>query len=205
MINLLPNDVKTNYRYARRNLGLRRWVVAFVVAFVGLGVIATFGLLTLHQQTNHYQAQITSSQNAFEKEKFSQTQAQVEEISNNFKLAVKVLGKEVLFSELIQHIAATIPPNTNLTGLNITGDSGAIDISAVAKDYTSASQVQVNLADPSNKIFSRADIVSISCTGVSSSSTTYPCSVTIRALFAINNPFSFINSSGLTSTSKATP
>ena len=85
-----------------------------------------------------------------------------------------------------------MPPGSSLTGLNIAQVTGGIDITAGASDYNTASQVQVNLADPNNKIFSKADIVGINC--ASGSSGSYPCTVTIRALFAANNPYLFINS-----------
>lgn len=193
MINLLPPEVKTGYLYARRNVVLRKWVVAFLVAFIGIGALATYGLLTLKQSTIHYQDEIAATQKTFAQEKSVQTQKQIQDISNNFKLAVKVLSQEVLFSQLIQQVAATIPDNANLTGLTINQTQGGIDISANATDYKTATQVQVNLADPKNKIFSRADIVSISCSSDSNADATYPCTVNIRALFASNNPFLFIN------------
>lgn len=193
MINLLPQDAKTNYRFARRNVGMRRWVAAFVLALVGLGVIATYGLLTLHQQTMHYNQQIAASQALLTKENFTGTQAQVKTMSNNFKLVVKVLSNEVLFSDLIKQIAATIPANANLTNLNINKAQGALDISAIATDYKTATQVQVNLADPANKIFSKADLVSVSCSTNNTPPNPYPCTVTVHALFAANNPFLFLN------------
>jgi hypothetical protein len=56
--------------------------------------------------------------------------------------------------------------------------------------------VQVNLADPTNKIFSKADIVSITCSSSNALSPLYPCTVNVRALFVTNNPFLFINSKG---------
>jgi hypothetical protein len=193
MINLLPPEVKMSYRYAGYNVTLRRWVVAFVIAFAGLGLIATYGLLTLHQSTSHYNDQIASTQSLFKKEKFAQTQTEVQNISNSFKLVVKVLGQEVLFSELLQQIGQLIPDNANLTGLTINQTQGGLDISADATDYATATQVQVNLADPSNKIFSRADIISITCGSANALNPRYPCTVNIRALFAPNNPFLFVN------------
>lgn len=198
MINLLPPAIKDGYRYARSNMLLRRWVVSFVVAFVGLGVIITYGLLNLQQATNTYTAKIAESQAVFEKQKFADTQATVLDISNSFKLVVKVLGQEVLFSQLIKQIASTIPTNANLLGLNINQVQGAIDISAIATDYNTATQVQVNLADPANRIFSKADIVNITCSGSAAANVNYPCTVNIRALFAANNPFLLINSKSVT-------
>ena len=194
MINLLPPDIKLSYRYARYDVTLRRWVITFLVAMVGLGVIATYGLLTLHQSTNHYNDQIASTQALFRQEKFSQTQTQVQDISNSFRLVVKVLGQEVLFSQLLKQIAALIPPNANLTGLTINQTQGGLDIAADATDYATATQVQVNLADPTNKIFSKADIVSVTCSTANALNPKFPCTVNIRALFAANNPFLFVNS-----------
>jgi Tfp pilus assembly protein PilN len=205
MINLLPGEVKTSYYYARRNVGLRRWVAAFVVAFVGMGVIATYGLLTFHQQTMHYQGLIATGQTTLEKEHFTQTQAQVKTISNNYKLVVQVLSNEVLFSELIKQITATIPAKSNLTGFTINKAQGAIDISAIATDYTTATQVQINLADPANKIFSKADIVNVGCSTNENSNSIYPCTVSIHALFAPNNPFLFIASKTPKTTAPTTP
>lgn len=194
MINLLPPKVKENYRYARSNLQLRQWVMAFVVAFVGLGMIVTYGLLNIHQSSNDYTAKIAETQALFEQEKFAETQAKVLDISNSFKLVVQVLGQEVLFSQLLKQIAAIIPANANLMSLNINQVQGALDISAIATDYSTATQVQVNLADPANKIFSKADIISISCGGATALNPNFPCTVNIRALFATNNPFLLINS-----------
>jgi Tfp pilus assembly protein PilN len=194
MINLLPLELKQSYSYARRNILLRRWVVICLVALIGLGIITTYGLLRVHQLTNQYAHQVASTQSLFQKENFAGTQQQVQDISSSFKLVIKVLGQEVLFSQLLKQIAATIPANANLTGLNINQTQGGIDISAIATDYSTASQVQVNLADPTNKIFSKADIVNITCNSASTLNPKYPCTVNIRALFAANNPFLFINS-----------
>jgi type II secretory pathway component PulL len=196
MINLLPGEVKDSYRYARSNVVLRRWVIIFVLALVGLGALSTYGLLNIQQSTTDYEKRISSKEKQFQDEKYGQAQKQIQDISNSFKLAVKVLGQEVLFSQLLKQIAATIPANANLTGLTISQTTGGIDITAVATDYATASQVQVNLADPNNKIFSKADIVSIKCGD--STDPNFPCTVTVRALFSQNNPFLFINSKGST-------
>lgn len=196
MINLLPPDVKDSYRYASLNIVLRRWITMFGLALVGLGIIATIGLLTLQGSITHYNRQIDASKKLFIKEDFAGTQTEVQNISNSFKLVVKVLGQEVLFSQLIKQIAAAIPSNANLTGLTINQTQGGIDITAVATNYSTATQVQVNLSDSNNKIFSKADIVSVTCGGTNSTNPRYPCTVNIRALFASNNPFLFINSKG---------
>lgn len=203
MINLLPPETRDAYRYAQKNVSLVRWAVVCFAGLVGVGLIATYGLVQLHQSTRHYQSQVNEKQSQLTKDHFAATEAQVQDISRNLKLAVQVLSKEVLFSKLLKQMATAIPPNANLTGLDINQTEGGLDITADATDYSTATQVQVNLSNPANKIFSKADIESISC-GSSTNSTTsttpvnsqYPCTVQIRALFAPNNPFLFINSQG---------
>ncbi len=124
MINLMPPELKTGYVYARRNVGLRKWAVMFLVALVGLGALATYGLLSIKQSTVHNNDQIAKTEATFKEERSVETQKHVQDISNNFKLAVKVLGQEVLFSQLIKQVAATIPDNANLTGLTINQTQG---------------------------------------------------------------------------------
>jgi capsular polysaccharide biosynthesis protein len=194
MINLLPPDVKSGYQYGRRNVVLRKWVVICAIALIGLGALATYGSLSLHQSTLKYQKQIASSQALLQKENYSGTQTQIQDFSSSFKLVLQVLGNEVLFSQLLKQIASTIPSKATLSALTIGQTQGGSEITANAPDYTTATQVQVNLSDPSNKIFSKADIQNINCSSGNTASSGYPCTVNIRALFASNNPFLFINS-----------
>jgi hypothetical protein len=194
MINLLPPELKTGYTYGRRNVVLRKWVAMFLVALIGLAALGTYGLLAIKQSSIEYDKKISTAEQQLKRDKYEATQKQVKDLSGSFQLVVKVLGQEVLFSKLLQQMGKTIPANAALTGLNISQVKGGIDIAAGAADYNTASQVQVNLADPNNKIFSKADIVGINCSNTNTS--LYPCTVNIRALFSDNNPYLFINSKG---------
>jgi Tfp pilus assembly protein PilN len=195
VINLLPPTIKQDYVYAARNTMLLRWSFAFAGALVGLALIATYGLVTLQNSTTNYQAQVATAQQQLTAQNLGGTEKQVKELSSDFKLVVDVLSKEVLFSKLLRQIATVIPSNAVLTGLNINQTSGGIDLTAAAKDYNTATQLQLNLQDPTNKIFSKADIISIACT-TTAVNNNYPCNVQIRALFSNNNPYLFINSKG---------
>ncbi len=195
MINLLPPQMKEDYGYARRNNSLLRMLFAFGVGLAGLVVIAAAGMLYLHQSANSYSRQASQIEESLQEQKQTETEKQVQDISGSLKLAVQVLSKEVLFSQLLKQLAVVTPNNVNLTGINISEFGGGIDVSAQALDYEAATQLQINLADPENKIFAKADIVNIACT---SGDTTqrYPCTVTVRALFAADNPFLFVNDKG---------
>lgn len=215
MINLLPYDIKSSYSYAHKNVFVLRWILLCCAALIGLGSIGTFGVIYLSQIGTNLSQQVAINQSSLSQQKLSSTVAQVQTISDNLKLTVKVLSQEVLFSKLLDQMATAMPNGAILTGLNITQASGAIDITARATNYTTATQIQVNLASPANKIFSSADIVSIQCgtssggasSGDSSPTTSntatnsqlaqeYPCSVNLTALFAKDNPFLFVNQTG---------
>jgi Tfp pilus assembly protein PilN len=195
MINLLPPDTKEAYRYARHNRVLLRWASAIGVSLFGAALLVGGGYLYLHQQINTNQKLITNTTAQLEQQNLTGTQKQVAAISGNLKLAVQVLSKEILFSELLKRLGAVTPGNVILTNLAIAEASGGIDITAQTANYDAATQLQLNLSDPNNQIFSKADIVSITCNnGATGISAKYPCTATLRALFATNNPFLFINS-----------
>lgn len=197
MINLLPPEVKENFFYARRNAVLARWVLGIGTGLAGVVVVVAVGMLFLRHTITDYTINNNSAATLLKSQNVSQTQGQVQDISNNLKLMVKVLSREVLFSKLLTKIGSVLPKGSVLTSLNIAQTTGGIDIEAAATDYQTGSQVQVNLADPNNQIFSKADLVSIQCqaagTGGAAFSSAYPCKVQIRAQFATNNPFLFIN------------
>jgi Tfp pilus assembly protein PilN len=194
MINLLPSDIKEQYIYARRNTVLRHWAFALLFGLVGVGIVATGGMLVMQKSIEQFSEQVVSTEDSLKVQKLEETRKHAKEITDSLNLTVKVLSKEVLFSKMLTQIGAVTPPNTSLSDLSISQVQGSIDISAVASDYASASQLQTNLQDPKNEIFSRADIQTITCTSTNSNPK-YPCNVTIKALFNENNPFLFINKS----------
>jgi Tfp pilus assembly protein PilN len=194
MINLLPPETKEDYRYARRNRHLARWLTTASLSLLGGVLLAAGGYLYLNQSITNTNKQIADSNQLLKVQNLDATQKQVSTISSNLKLTVQVLSKEILFSELLKQLARVMPSDAVLTNLAITQTQGGVDITAGTANYNAATQLQVNLADPKNQIFSKADIVSITCSA-SSANPKYPCTVIIRALFAKDNPFLFINDS----------
>jgi hypothetical protein len=191
MINLLPPDVKQEIAYARRNTKLLRVVSAGGAAIAGMLVIILFGYIFIHNSMVHYQTQIAQSQDTLKTQKLDETQKRVETISSDLKLIVQVLSKEVLFSKLVKQIGSAMPANSVMSNIDISKVQGGLDLTANAVDYQTATQVQVNLQDPANKLFDKVDIISVTCGGTTNPR--YPCTVIMRALFTKNNPFLFIN------------
>lgn len=193
MINLLPPQMKQQLLYGRRNLHLMHWAIGLGLTILGGIAIVGIGYLHLHQVSQNYTKQIADTKQQLELQNYEKIQKEVKDISNNLQLVVKVLSNQVMFSELLKQLGSIMPSNTSLIGLSISQTQGAIDISAQAKDFASATQINTNLNDKNNQIFSKADIISISCT--EQAAVEYPCKITIRALFVENNPFMFINDS----------
>ena len=196
MINLLPPDLKQEYRYARRNRRLINWVFAFLLAIFGTAILTGSGWVIMRNSIDSYKLHIASTQAQLTSQDITGTQKQVADISNNLKLMVAVLSKEIVFSKLLARLGQVTPSNVILTNLSIAQTESAIEITAQTTNYNAATQLQVNLASPANQIFSKADIINISCTtgNVQGTTTAYPCTADIRAQFTSNNPFLFINS-----------
>lgn len=191
MINLLPPNQKNEIIYARKNTQLLKWCfLMFLASLVAVAIIFA-GQLYIKSTSNSYAKQIASTEQTLKSEKLSDTQKKITDLSNNVTLIEKVLQNSILFSKLLKQAGAVMPPETVLSNLEISKVEGGIDLSAKAKDYKSATQVQVNLQDPANKVFEKVDILSINCNKLSDDG--YPCTVTLRALFGDNSPYLFIS------------
>ncbi len=195
MINLLPSNESENILYARRNTRLIKWLVVVCLSILGVGVIVGAGHVIINRTANQVRAQVAAGQENLKAQKLEETQDHVEDISASLKLVTQVLSKQIILSELIPQIGTALPSGTALTALQLNKLEGGIDLTVAAVDYQTATQVQVNLQDPANKIFQKADINSINCAAVSDDPR-YPCQITLRALFVDDNPYSLINQSG---------
>lgn len=192
MINLLPNDFKEGVTYARRNTILLRWVLTFTIALLGVGLLLVGGRMFMNSSIAAETRAVETARENLKSQKLEETQKRLEDISGTVKLVVQVLSREVLFSKFLRQFGAVLPANTVLTQLQIDKLQGAMTVRAVATDIQAATQLQLNLQDPNNKIFEKADIESINCAPTPDSK--FPCTVQIRALFSKNNPFLFLNS-----------
>ena len=190
MISLLPPARRSEIRYARRNFWLLRMCAVLCLVIFGIAIITGSGVLYLQRSERAYRQQIAKTSQSLEEQDLTAVQKEAEAITGNITLATNVLSKQVLFSKLLRQIGAAMPSNSSLNDLKITKGEQGVTLTAISVDYESATQVQVNLADPKNKIFSKADIISINC---DKSGTRYPCTIVIRALFGDNTPYLFIS------------
>ncbi len=196
MINLLPPHTKEEYLYARRNTKLAKWSLALLFAFFGVAAIVIFGLFYINQSVNNYSQSIDATKAQLKEQRMEETEEQIKSISGSVKLVADVLSRQIIFSKLIKQIGAAMPPDTALTDLALGEVQGGFDLTAIASDYTTATQVQLNLQDPANQIFEKADIINVSCSSNDTADPDYPCTVRIRALFAKNNSYRLLAPNG---------
>lgn len=193
----MPQERKESISYARRNKVLVNWVIAMFIGILGIGVVVAGGYYYIDTQTKQYQKNVQQTRERLGAQKLEETQKRLEEISASSKLALQVLSRQILFSEVLQQVATVTPRGAVLQNLTVGKLEGGIDLQFIATDYQTATQAHVNLQDPNNKIFEKADLISITCAPPSTTPGTtanpYPCQTSIRALFTKNNPFLFIN------------
>jgi Tfp pilus assembly protein PilN len=183
MINLLPPEKAAAIRYARHNTTLRAWLIGMAVAITGLILILLSGWFYIHRQSTVLQHDIDLTNQQLKDQSLAKVQSDAKEITGDIKVINQVLGSEIRFSDLIQNIGQDMPPGTILSSLQIGKVIGALDLTANARDYQSAAQVAANLSDPSNGLFTKVDIISITCADQSGSKD-YPCTAILKALFS---------------------
>lgn len=194
MINLLPPDYVAGLRYSHQSAITRRWLVVATLACGGLVLILAVGWMYITSQNKNLTKNIDSVNAQLQAQDLAGTQKKAKDITNNIKMINQVLSREIRFSGLITKIGSVMPPGTILSGLTLSKVDGGLDLSTSARDYTSATQIAVNLSDPSSKIFDKVDIVNINCSA--SSSNPYPCNATFRALFSKSTQSQFLNVPG---------
>ena|SRR5436190_910961 len=191
MINLLPPEYSLRLHSTHQNAVLRRWLSVMLLASVGLIFILAVGWIYIDQQNRNLSHNIDSLKQQLAADDLAGTQSKAKAITANIKVINQVLSREIRFSDLIKQIGSVMPPGTVLSGLTLTSADGALDLSANARDYTSAAQIAANLSDPKNKLFTKVDIVNITCQ--SGSTNAYPCSAQFKALFNTTIKSQFLN------------
>lgn len=191
MINLLPPDYSMRIRFGRRNSILLNWIIGALVAIAGLLVIIFSGWIYLNQQSSYLKRSLSATNAQLQAQNINQVQKDATEISGDIKAINSILGNEIRFSNLIQDIGRVMPSGTVLSSLSLSKANGAIDLTADAKDYSSAAQIAVNLNDPTNGLFSKVDIVSISCPDDPTKA--YNCNAVFKALFSTDAQKKYLN------------
>jgi Tfp pilus assembly protein PilN len=205
MLNLLPPEAKENINFARRNRTMLRTCTSLLLVVIAMGVVVFFGSMYIDRSKRSLQTSIDTTNGIIKTEKLEDVQKDYQNLSDGVKLIVSILQKEIRFSKLLQEIGSVIPNRAVLTSIVLSDKiDNALDLQARAIDYNTATQVQINLTDPNNKLFDKVDVNSVTCNPATTANTTdetvdaivnaaYPCTITVRALFKKDASFLFVN------------
>lgn len=199
MINLMPPESKTSISYARHNSKLFKWTIGCLIIIAAMAATVVVGGLYIDGTKDSLSTSIAQTKETIATQKLAQVQTEAESLSQGVQLIVKVLSKEVQFSKLLQQIGTLMPAGATLGDVQLSNKvNGALDLTANAVDYQSATQVQVNLQDPKNNLFDKVDTTSVTCSDSPSSngavSSKYKCQILVRALFKKEAAVTFLGS-----------
>lgn len=208
MINLLPTKVKENITYGRRNRILVRWVWAMVIVICGVVAMTVFGQYFINKNVRSLEAAAAVTQTRIEKQNLAGTQKDIQTLSNNFTTVTQLLSKQVLFSKIFNKIGSIMPSGAYLSGITLTTSSTSMDINVLATSREAATQAFVNISDPKNGLFDKADLISVTCQSNNTNSTAsttpsspttqkkYPCTALIKVTMKTDSSFYFLSSIG---------
>jgi Tfp pilus assembly protein PilN len=206
MINLIPDDMRINNRFALRNIKLVRYTGVALLTMASIVAITGLSILNMNRTENNLQQQ--SDQQTQKLAAYKPLQNKSKALSDELTTVNTLLNRQVKFSELLPNIAKLMPPGAIFRELNFstsdiissTAPTGSASgstasgqkpflIQASVKDRAVASTLLENIK-ASKDLFTDADIVSVnqSTKGTSADanalptvSSRYPYDVSINA------------------------
>jgi hypothetical protein len=199
MINLMPDYLRQEIAFARRNYALLQWLMAVTIVIIAVGAMTIFGQYYIGRNTKSLEAAAEVTKERIDAQNLQTTQTDIQSLSNNFTTVTRLLKQQLLFSRMFVKIGSIVPGGAILRGITLsTTTSTAIYLIVVAINRDVATQAFFNISDPANGLFDKADLLSVSCStvGIDSSDLTakYPCSAMIKVVIKTDSSFYFLNS-----------
>ncbi len=177
----MPPDIKAELRYARRNSVLISWIILCMGGIIGLALVALGGFYYMSRVENGTKSEKTSLEQQIASEKYEESTKKYETFVGDVKTVSSLLQKQVLFSGLVVRLAAVLPDGVVIKQMNLSEKDNALTLDFTLPNRSSGTVLQANLQDPSNKLFSSADLLSTSCTVTEGGAES--CNAQIRVLF----------------------
>lgn len=192
MINLLPSDIKQEISYARRNAKLVGWVISLLVVIVGVALMSAFGIFYIQKNVTNQQKVANTAKERMASQNVDKVKTDLQTLSNNVNTIVQILNRQLLFSKMFTAIGGVLPKGTALNDITLSSSESALDLNIGASNRETATQAFVNISDPKNGFFDKADLVTINCSDGTDKK--YPCTATIRVTLKTDSSFYFLNS-----------
>jgi Tfp pilus assembly protein PilN len=158
MINLIPNDLRDERVYGRRNRLLIGYILALLLTAVIVATIMVGSLRFVGADEANLKNSITANQ-----AQVTTLEAKIKDlstISSRLDTANKLQDSSIIFSDLIPSIGSLLPAGSVLTSLSLSGGNfDPLTLNIRMSSANLAPVLQRNLVD--SELFEAADIVSI--------------------------------------------
>ncbi len=175
MINLLPQTLKEEVAYSRKNTTVMRYLKLGIMVSVMLVAILYGARYYLNQQIAQTQNSIANKQLQIGHYKSLQHDAKL--VNARLVSIQKVQTGQAKFSLLLSDLAQYMPKGTAITSLTLTGDDKKpVRLTVEAQDYKTALGFRDSIAR--SQRISAADIETIEATTDAAGKTTYKVTIT---------------------------
>ncbi len=183
MINLLPQELKEEIRYARFNLSVISLALLIIIVSLALSGVLIFGTQIIDRDETRLKKSIAAKERQYQE--LSGDISKAEKLAGKIDTVSALLDREVTFSQLIKDIGALIPDGARLASLSLTGDpTKPVSISAVVDKQETAAVLRENIAQ--SPLFQTADIQAITVGETDQSGKPLNFNAVILVQFAIN-------------------
>lgn len=195
MINLLSNDTQRQHRAARMNLKLRGYLVLLLATLIGVVVIFGGGyFLTLNERAV---AKDQVAQNDQLTAQYAPVRERANTFASNLTIAKAILSQEVLYSDMISKIAATLPSSAILSSLALDQETFTEPVTFTARVVTKSDAIILKTTLENSPLFEDVNINSINEEEIVNTETnqtkiSHPVIVTISTTFTKGVAGSFL-------------
>ncbi len=176
MINLLPNNIREEYSFGRRNKKLLALIVLVAGTAMAVAGIMLFNLKYIDEEAASVQNSIDEN-SVIVKNLESQT-SDLGEVAGRLSSTQKLFEQSIQFSEIIPEIGSVLPAGSIIDGLLLTGGStDPLQLNVSLTTANLSAVLQKNLVE--SDLFEAADVISITPAGNDESRYRYAASVAV--------------------------
>ena len=157
MINLLPKDLKRQYKYSRYNTSLRGYVLLAIGVGVLLSVLTVFGNIYISSQRETIEADLAKKNT--EIAAFNEVEEEAKALDDKISATLKALESTTRYSAIVREIGTLLPAGTRITQLTLDGSIES-PLSLVVEGASEPAVLSAPASFTESDRFSHADIVS---------------------------------------------
>lgn len=179
MINLLPNNRKTEIKASRTNTAILRYLVMSVA--VVLVILSIFYIYKIALNVTKNSSEQTVANSTVEDSSYNETKQKIDTLNSRLSESKTILDSQISYSKILTNLGKLMPENTVLENISIstTALSSPVNITAYGKSVEDITNLQT--AFQSSSLFSSVTFQTVN--EADSTLPDYPVSVTVSAVF----------------------